>query len=897
MYIGDATFDQTLISFSSGDYYFESFSITKNKNNTANFAIDSTNGPVRIFIKNNLSFDLNNLYLNHSGKPSDLFIYVGGDYTNPGSGGGNTHMNGYFYVEGNVVLNNNSNNWIIEGGITAEGTITIAGNNPDFIESDEAGELGYGACSICFQDVLMTASSPYEVENSFVNLKGSTIYDLNVYKTYTGTNSRSGCSTSDGNCSQSSVNIDFDNLENFTYGNSYDGYQFNLGNYAVFQFSKIQDINTHVFDITEYDTTSRVNSNVDIDVLFVADYYDQASNGKFYHTIVEACDLGSAGNNYIPGVLDAVDTNCSTLAGCAGNDISTKISGKAYDLNILDSNSSSDMLFGTAIAYDVDGTMQYKYIGEINASLESGIITFNEANTYNANNWNDVSNLYATKEAWIQFYFCNSSQSWRDCYVVGGDNVYITKTLDANESSSLDKFSIRPKSYSIELNATNTQTLKAGNSYTIDANATHDTNNSNTAGYTTTFIANNMFNPSNPLCTLSSNETFDANFSDGLLSSNSFTYNNVGDINITMLDNSWTIIDQSNGGCILGSSSNSTMPVGCNIEAIKQVTFIPDNFDINATLTNAANGFTYLTDKNYTMAAELNITVTAQTLNNITATNYNANCYAKTTDYNLSYISPSIFPSTYLERIHYKEMNTSVEANSTIGNMFSLSIPPSIFSTETNGTANLNIRINFDRDKNESVNPFDFEISTIDMNDSDTSATTTLNQSARFIYGRTHTHRHRFKGNSGDAFIYYEAYCSGIGCDKTLLPDSTSSKFTDDPRWFKNTLHNSSTDGDVGSVYQKGGSSIVTSSAITSTNPEKVTLNYNAHTTRGYPYKTTMENDATSWLIYNKYNSSDTTNEFEVEFEDGTSDWSGKHETDTTTGQSGAKRTNRRSMW
>ena len=185
MYIGDATFNQTLISFSSGDYYFESFEITKNKNDVNNFAIDTTNGPVRIFIKGDLSFALNNLYLNHSGSPSDLLMYVGGNYSNPGSGGGNTHMNGYFYVEGNVDLNNNSNNWIIEGGITAEGTITIAGNNPDFIESDEAGDLGYGACSICFQNVVGTTSSPYSVDNSFVNLKGSTIYDLNVYKTYT----------------------------------------------------------------------------------------------------------------------------------------------------------------------------------------------------------------------------------------------------------------------------------------------------------------------------------------------------------------------------------------------------------------------------------------------------------------------------------------------------------------------------------------------------------------------------------------------------------------------------------------------------------------------------------------------------------------------------------------
>lgn len=906
MYIGSASFDQTLISFSSGDYYFESFTITKNKNDVNNFSIDATNGPVRIFIKNDLSFDLNNLYLNNSGNPSDLLIYVGGNYDNPGNGGGNTLMNGYFYVEGDVTLNNNSNNWIIEGGITSEGTITIAGNNPDFIESDEAGDLGYGACSICFQDVLEIASSPYKVDNSFVNLKGSTIYDLNVYKTYTGTNSRSGCTTTDGTCAQSSVTVDFDNLENFTYGNSYDGYQFDLGNYAVFQFSTIQDTNTHVFDITEYDTTARANNNVDIDVLYVADYYDQAANGKFYHTVIEACDLGSAGNNYIPGVLDAVDTNCTsgtpdTLLGCADNNISTKISGKTYDLNILDSNSSSDMLFGTALAYDVDGVMEYKYIGEINATLESGIITFTEANGYNPNNWSSISNTFATKEAWIQFYFCDSSPNWRDCYVVGGDNVYITKSLDANESSSLDKFSVRPKSFAIDLNATNTLALKAGNSYTIDANATYDSSNANTVGYTQTLsalsnkLAINMFSPLNPSCKLTSNENFVANFVDGNYSSTSFTYNNVGDINITLFDSSWTMIDQSNSGCIPDSNSTTSNPVGCNIQNTKGVIFVPDNFDINATLTNGADGFTYITDKNYTMAAELNITVTAQTLQGATTTNYNENCYAKATDYNMSYSTLSISPAGYLENIHYQEMNTSTEANSTIGNMFSITIPSSIFSTDTNGSASLNIKINFDRDKNESVNPFDLNITTIDMNDSDTSTSSALNQGARFIYGRTHAPRYRFDTPIGKAYIYYEVFCSGAGCDKSLLPNGSTSKFSDDPRWLKNESHLSATFGTAGTVSQKNATKVSVTVQPVGAHPDAIQVEYDE--SRGYPYKTTMQNSATSWLIYNKYNSSVITNEFEVEFEGGASEWSGAHETNTTTGETGAKKTNRRSMW
>ena len=898
MYIGDATFDQTLISFTSGDYYFESFTITKNKNDVTNFMIDATNGPVRIFIKDDLSFDLNNLYLNHSGNPSDLFIYVGGNYTNPGSGGGNTHMNAYFYVEGDVILNNNSNNWIIEGGITSEGQITIAGNNPDFIESDEAGDLGYGECTVCFNNVEGTVSSPYTVSNSFVNLKGGTIYDLNVYKTYTGTNSRSGCNTTDGSCSESSVEIDFDNLENFTYGNNYDGYQFDFGDYKVFQFSTIEDINTHIFDIDEYDTTARANNNIDIDVLYIADYYDQSSNGKFYHTIVESCNLGSAGNNYSPGILDAVDTNCSggdTLANCAGNDIATKISGKAYDLNILDSNSSSNTLFGTALAYKDNEVTYYKYIGEVNATDENGTTTFTLENSDSANDWATVSNAFATKEAWIQFYYCDSSNNWRDCYVVGGENVYITKNYDANESSSSDKYSIRPNSYQISLSAADVLSMKAGKSYTIDVNATYDSNTSNVTGYSKNLSATKIFNPDNPSCTLSLNEVFSGDFIDGAYNENNFTFGDVGDVNITFLDSIWTIIDQSNGGCTADSNSTTSDPVGCNVEAIKQVKFVPDHFNVTATFTDGSNGFTYITNQDYSISADLNITVTAQTEQNSSTTAYNDNCYAKATDYNISYVSPSITPSGNLNNIYYKESNTSTEGNSTIGTNFSITVPSSVFSTTSNGSANLNVKVNFDRDISKALNPFDLNITSIDVNDTDASGSDTLNQKATYIYGRTNAGRQRYEGTSGTANIYYEAYCFQTGCDKTLLPNGDNSKRTSDIRWYMNENHTSAA-GNAGTVAEKNSLGRVTVAGSTTGNhPDNSTL-MSYDKSRGYPYKTTMENNASNWLIYNEDNPTATRNQFQVEFYN-TSLWSGESETGTTTKDPGTSTINRRTMW
>ena len=76
---------------------------------------------------------------------------------------------------------------------------------------------------------------------------------------------------------------------------------------------------------------------------------------------------------------------------------------------------------------------------------------------------------------------------------------------------------------------------------------------------------------------------------------------------------------------------------------------------------------------------------------------------------------------------------------------------------------------------------------------------------------------------------------------------------------------------------------------------DSTNLVYNA--SKGYPYKTTMENNASRWLIYNKYDANDTRNEFEVEFDKRGSSWAGKNETNTTTGANATVKTNRRSMW
>jgi hypothetical protein len=57
-----------------------------------------------------------------------------------------------------------------------------------------------------------------------------------------------------------------------------------------------------------------------------------------------------------------------------------------------------------------------------------------------------------------------------------------------------------------------------------------------------------------------------------------------------------------------------------------------------------------------------------------------------------------------------------------------------------------------------------------------------------------------------------------------------------------------------------------------------------------------MQNEASTWLIYNESDPTATRNEFQVEF-DNIGAWTGEHETNTTTKTPEGATTNRRIMW
>lgn len=363
-------------------------------------------------------------------------------------------------------------------------------------------------------------------------------------------------------------------------------------------------------------------------------------------------------------------------------------------------------------------------------------------------------------------------------------------------------------------------------------------------------------------------------------------YSEIGELNISIVDKAgseFAIVDANDWADRFIQSD------------YKIISVLPHHFELNATYVNFNNAnFTYLS-RDLDMSSVINITVSSKNKENNTTKNYNSICYAQNTDYNISFEANT---TQNLSKILYKkDDNTSTqnEVNLTNTNFVLNDISKEIFTTTNKGVASLHIKVNFDRSKNKAVKPFNLIIKDIKTNDENNiTGSTSINQKATFVFGRTYAPRQSFKDVDTQALIYFETYC-GTTCDKTLLPDGQNSKYLDDPRWFINTKHTSSDFGDVGMLSQKGFNTDITANAQSGYSVPKIHLNYNS--SKGFPYRATIENKAPSWLIYNKYNKDDITNEFSVEFYKEDTKLTGIHDTNTSVKKAGTAKKNRRTMW
>ena len=345
----------------------------------------------------------------------------------------------------------------------------------------------------------------------------------------------------------------------------------------------------------------------------------------------------------------------------------------------------------------------------------------------------------------------------------------------------------------------------------------------------------------------------------------------------------------------------------------------------NQTINDNNMSFIYMSnmanDNDENMSFHLNGYIRASGKNDSNLTNFVTTCYAKDIAIDIN-TTDRVHPLTAFQyRFKTFENNGTLiyDSNATDfnnTNVDMIHIGEGNFSKDSNGSILTILNLNYNRDKGNPVNAMSVRYhnyiidcnnsadckfdANLERNISAKNQALDINKTIKHYYGRTHASRQRYSGSEGVANIYYEVYCfdnpDGKDCNKSMLQDGTNSNRSSDIRWYINSKHTSE-NGVAGVVTEKDNINNVTEANTTGNHPDVTTLmKYNG--SQGYPYKTTMENNASEWLIYNAKDINSNKNKFSVEFESNNSiGWSGAHETNTSTKTSDVTRVNRRSMW
>ena len=592
---------------------------------------------------------------------------------------------------------------------------------------------------------------------------------------------------------------------------------------------------------------------------------------------------------YQRGPFDAWDSfhQTQTVAAPLDRNISTKIANREFGLIIASLDASRQNL-ETKEGIDIE----YRLYDFASQQAVTNWLAFSPATAAT------ILPRFTIKEAYrdirVQFKFCSTTANGYT-ELLPLNRCLEEDGLDLNTTTfSSDNFAIRPKNLTI---APQSDPIYAGKKALLAIIAQDDTANP-TANYNPTQQTYPLqriltkYMPDDTINNALAGETtlYSYSFEDGNATDVTLSYDDIGKVKISFEDQEWSRVDADDTAANCQNDDDSIGRYSCGERIFY---FIPDHFALlSPTIHNHQSGsFTYLSN-DLNLSAVLSVRVEAQNAQNQITKNFDKGSWEQ-------WINASIVVDTP----HKDLLQQSGIDHTTIG--FEDGVATIAWDDANNSK---NIRFNFKRQKNQPLNPFAIEgeklqlkVETSYATGFDLNATTTATQKATFLYGRTHASRQRFSGNKGVANIYFESYCFGDSCDKTLLPDGINSKHSDDLRWYINTKHTPQ-DGSVGTLYERGAVHIPSQSGDTiyisnqtTTNPVEATIHYSG--VYGYPYRTTVENNASSWLLFNEDDPTAATNSFSVEYNNYDSHWNGVHETETRTNDYNISQTNRRIMW
>jgi hypothetical protein len=647
-----------------------------------------------------------------------------------------------------------------------------------------------------------------------------------------------------------------------------------------------------------FDSNGRVRHTDDWDANYP--YYDYMCMAEDNYDFTTRYGL-------VSGPFKAIEHTVAVGAEATNTNIQTKIVNRPISLDIALLNDSLTALEpdrNVSVGIFMDDTYlvgttetprDIHYFGDIKRDGTGSFNTLKTTGRFEipASSWPSGSQNWAeaTKRLFVKFKYCSlDTQEWTDCWTkIGNTAICISGKETYCKSVDSDDFAVRPNKFDFEI--IGTPPYKAGKAYNITFTAKDDSN-APTANYnevipfsyeeTTTGCIKGDFN-----------STFlNMRFSEGSKTLTDLSYSEVGKINVK--------IEETEGSEFAKIDNDDTPWTTRRITPYDQnLSYTPDHFEINATMSPGGNGYTYIA-ADLNMSLTLDFNVTAKTENNITTQNYNSACYAKSTDYVISHKALTISPATSLTRFNFSETNTDTNGTALLANTLNLNnLNNFIFSTDHNGTGKASLKINFDRNISKVVNPFILSISDINVTDEDTikgarSDTNTTDLNATFYYGRVYSTD--YKGQSPiPTTIRYEAYCdtncTAFGGMGTQSPLSL--------KWYQNALHNTLSDGNV-TIFSSVGTTLINgantsaSTAIANGFENNQPLSLGGGTTA--PYTDRIQMAPSSWLLWNPYNSLATTNDFNVEFVS-QGNWAGQGKLGETVDTNISTRSNRRMEW
>jgi hypothetical protein len=548
----------------------------------------------------------------------------------------------------------------------------------------------------------------------------------------------------------------------------------------------------------------------------------------------------------------------------------TQIANKPFDVKM--------------VYYDESGSGVAKALESPNLLVKVDLVDFND----NCESSPVVQNIYkgnisapVNKLSNIKVNAAIKNAAFKATYGFPGGNK--NKTI-----CSPDTFAVRPESFILEGNfngkliggSNNGGKIKA-----IESGGKNSTRRYNQQGVNIISDAA-LVVPSG--CPLSSNASSDfhasvKNFIDGNADID-VKYQNVGKINISLTDKEWTSIDVGKGDCIANNAINTHNAkgiVGCDTTMNKEISFIPNNFDVNIKMGNANDAsFTYLSNSSV-MSAYAETTIKAMLADKNIATNYHKNCFADNITYDISLINNNLTGwdnrkgKTPMERIiFFPGYNAAIVKNNMSGGTSTFETKQENFNAgEAN---NIKFKFNFGRLVTEAENPFklnsslDFNITNIRDAAVSDAVINIENNNITFFYGRIFSND--YEGESPiPAKIIYEVYCAA-GCIKNEYDIDIVLVNLEESRWFLNNKHNSAS-GDIISYAAKGMSLIEYPTPSSNGKSVMSIINNSKHT----PYQDVIYVSPDSWLIYNRKNENARGISFTVKFIGNPSiEWAGK---------------------